>query len=115
MGRDATGAASIGSSASRFQLPLVFVVVAIQTQQLPVAAIGRVVVVIVVSVVDGQFAHVGASELAGAAPADPRVDLQRLFPVAPFALLGGATGFGNDAVQFARITCAHRCRILGKS
>jgi len=85
----------------------VFVVVAVQAQQFPVAAIGRVVVVIVIPVMDGQFTHVGARELAGAAPADPRVDLQRLFPVAPFALLGRAPGFGDDAVQFARVTCAH--------
>jgi hypothetical protein len=40
--------------------------------------------VIVVPVVDGQFAHVGARN-AGAAPTDPRVDLQRLFPIALFA------------------------------
>src|SRR3989442_9497201 len=89
-GLEAAAGGGAASAASRFQVPPVFVVVAVQTQQLPVAAIGRVVVVIVVSVVDGQFAHVGARELSGAAPADPRVDLQRLFPIAPFALLGSA-------------------------
>jgi len=50
---------------------------------------------LLVPVVDGQFAHVGARELAGAAPADPWVDLQRLFPVAAFALLGGTAGIGD--------------------
>ena len=44
---------------------------------------------------------------AGAAPTDPRVDLQRLFPIAPIASLGSATGFSDDAVQFAEVTCAH--------
>jgi hypothetical protein len=50
-------------------------VVAVQAQQLPVAAVGRIVVVIVVAVVDGELAHIGARELAGAAPADPGVYL----------------------------------------
>src|SRR5690606_33805035 len=58
-------------------LPRVLVVVAVHAQQLPVAAIGRVVVVVVVAVVDRQLVHVGAGELARAAPADPRVHLQR--------------------------------------
>src|SRR5260221_4759385 len=80
---------------------------AVHAQQLPVAGVGRVVVVIVVAVVDGQFAHVGARELAGAAPADPGVDLQRLLPVAAFAFLGGAAGVGDDAVELAGVACAH--------
>jgi hypothetical protein len=88
-------------------LSLMFVVVAVQTQQLPIAAIRRVVVVIVVPVVDGQFAQVGARKLAGAAPTDPRIELQRLFPVAPIARLGSATGFSDDAVQFTGMTGIH--------
>ena len=98
MGRDATGAASIGSSASRFQLPLVFVVMAVQAQQLPVAAIGRVVVVIVVPVMNGQLAKVGACELTRAATADPRIDLERLLSVALFARCSSTARLGHDAV-----------------
>src|SRR6266513_5513967 len=85
MGRDATGAASIGSSASRFQLPLVFVVMAVEAQQLPVAAIGQVVVVVVVPVMNGQLTKVGVCEFAAAAATDPRIDLECLLSV---ALLG---------------------------
>src|SRR5499426_118368 len=88
-------------------MPLVFIVVTVQTQQFPVAAIAWIVVVIVVPVVDGEFANVGARELAAAAPADPGIELERLFPIAPLALLSSATGFGDDAVQLARITRAH--------
>jgi hypothetical protein len=33
----------------------VFIVVTVQTQQLPIAAIGRVIVVIVILVVDGKL------------------------------------------------------------
>ena len=52
MGRAAAVAGGIAASASRFQLPLVFIVMAIHAQQFPVASIGRVVVVIVVPVMD---------------------------------------------------------------
>ena len=48
---------------------------------------------------DGQFAQVGARELAGATPADPGVDLQRLFPIAPIALVGGDTIRWNRPVR----------------
>ena len=98
MGRDATGAASIGSIASRFQLPLVFVVMAVQAQQLPVAAIGRVVVVIVVPVMNGQLAKVGAFELTRAATADPRIDLERLLSVTLFALCSSTACLGHYAL-----------------
>src|SRR4249920_4048198 len=56
VGRRAAAGGGAASSAACFQVPLVLVVVAVKTQQLPVAAIGRVVVVIVVPVVDRQFA-----------------------------------------------------------
>src|SRR6266496_6190950 len=61
------------------QLPLVLVVVAIDAQELPIAAVGRVVVVIVIAVMDGKLAHRRAVEFAPAPAADPWVDLQRLF------------------------------------
>src|SRR5512134_613910 len=80
---------------------------AIQAQQFPIAAVGRVVVVIVVAVMDSQFAHICARELTGAAPTDPRVDFQGPFPITLFALLGGATGLGNDAVQLAGVATLH--------
>src|SRR5512143_1820347 len=43
---------------------LVLVVVAVHAQQLPVAAVGRVVVVVAVAMVDGELAHVLVRELA---------------------------------------------------
>src|SRR5688500_15409213 len=65
------------SGAPRFQLALVLVVVAIQAEQLPVAAVGRIVVVVVVAVMDGALAQVLAREFPGATSADPGIDLQR--------------------------------------
>src|SRR5690606_54500 len=76
----------------------VLVVVAIQAQQLPVGAVLRVVVVIVVAVVHGQLAQALAGELAGTAPTDVRVHFQRLVPVAFFTV---ALGVGKDAVELA--------------
>src|SRR5438477_12889914 len=98
MGRDATGAASIGSIASRFQLPLVFVVMAVQARQCPVAAIGRVVVVIVVPVMNSQLAKVGVCEFAAAATADPRIDLERLLSVTLCALCSSTACLGHYAL-----------------
>src|SRR5687768_13278319 len=56
----------------------VLVLVAVDAQELPVAAVGRVVVVVAVPVVHGELAQPLAVELARAARADPRQDLQRL-------------------------------------
>ena len=110
MGGHAT-AGTCAFAGGRFQLTLVFVIVAVQAQQFPVAAVGRIVVVIVIPVVNGQFSQVGARELAGAAPADPGIDLQRLLPVAELARLGRSAGFRHDAVQFAGVTCAHEIEV----
>jgi hypothetical protein len=59
-----------------------------QAQQLPVGTIGRVVVVVVIAVMHGQFAQALARELAGAAAADMWVHFQRFLPVAFFGLGG---------------------------
>src|SRR3954462_10406193 len=106
MGRDAASA-STAPIASRFQSPLVFIVMAIQTQQLPVAAIGWVVVVIVVPMMNGQLTKVSVREFATAATADPRIDLQRLLSIALFARCGSPAGLGHYAIQFAWVFRFH--------
>ncbi len=98
MGRDAAAAASVIPIAARFQLPLVFVVMAVQAQQLPVAAVGRVVVVIMVPVMDSQLTKVGVCEFAAAATADPRIDLECLLSITLFALCRSTAGLGHYAV-----------------
>jgi len=79
----------------------VLVLVAVDAQQLPVAAVGRVVVVVAVAVMHGQLLHVGARELARAAAADPRIQLQRPLAVRSLALLAGAPRLGDQAVEAA--------------
>ena len=67
-------------AAMQFGLTLVFVVVAVDTQQLAVAAVERVAVVVVVAV-EGEFAQVGNDEGARATAAHPRVDLECAFAI----------------------------------
>jgi hypothetical protein len=53
----------------------VLVVVAVDTQQLPVAAIGRIIPVIMVFVMDSQLVEFFTGKLSSAFCADPRDDL----------------------------------------
>ena len=60
------------------------VVVAVDAQQLPVAAVGWIVHVIMVLVMDRQLAQFFAGEIPAAFCADPREDLQGPFSVLYF-------------------------------
>ena len=81
----------------------VLVLVAVNTEQLPVAAVGRVVVVVAVLVVNRELTQALGAELTRAAPADPRQDLERLLAVGAralglcFLLLGDETVHALDA------------------
>src|SRR5699024_5747109 len=74
---------------------------------LPVAAIGRIVVVVVVAVMHRQFPQVGAGELARAAAADPRVHLQGALAVVACALVRSAPGICDDAVEVRLVGGGH--------
>ena len=97
----------IAAAAGGFQLALMLIVVTVQAKQFPVAAIGWVVVVIVVPMMDRQLAQVGAGEFARAAAADPGIDLERLFAIALPARLGVAASLGQYPVELSRIACFH--------
>lgn len=58
-----------------------FVFMAIHTQQFPVAAIGWIIVVVMVPMVDGEFPQVFAIELAATPATDPGIHFECLFPV----------------------------------
>ena len=75
---------------------LMLVVVAVKTEQLPVASVGRVVVVVVVLVMDREFAELLAFEFSAAPGADMRVHLERLLPVVLFPKLPVAPGLGDE-------------------
>src|SRR2546423_92625 len=57
------------------------VLVAVDAQQFPVAAVGRIIVVIAILVMHGELAQALAFELAAAARADAGEDLERLAAV----------------------------------
>jgi hypothetical protein len=55
--------------------------------------------VVVIAVVNRQFAHIGEGELAGATAANPRVDLERALPIAGFPGFARFARIENDAVE----------------
>src|SRR5436190_20410741 len=59
----------------------VLVLVAVDAEQLTVARVGRVVVVVTVLVVHGELAQARGGEFAGAAGADPGEELEGLLAV----------------------------------
>ena len=85
------------------QIPAVLFIVTIETQEFPVATVGRVVVVIVVLVMDRQLAKILRGKFASAPGTNPRVELERLLPIALIPLLLVATGLRNDRVQLVGV------------
>jgi hypothetical protein len=77
----------------------VLVFVAVDAQQLPVAAVGRVVVVVVVPVVDRQFPEPFSRKLPPAAAADPGKELEGPFAVALLPFPAASPRLGDDPVH----------------
>ena len=75
------------------------VLVAIRAQQLPVAAVCRIVIVIAVLVVHFEELQIAVGERAPAHAAYPRKELQRLLTVTGGPALGVAPRFSHDVVQ----------------
>src|SRR5262245_29349597 len=59
----------------------VLVLVAVDAEEFPVAAVGRIVVVVAILVVDGQLAQALRRKFARAAGADPGQELEGLLAV----------------------------------
>jgi hypothetical protein len=71
-------------------IPLVLIVVAVETEQLPVAPVGRIVVVVVVLVMDRELAQLLAVKFASAVRTDPGKHFERLFSIGLLQLSLGA-------------------------
>ena len=54
---------------------------------------------IVVAVVNRQFAHIGEGELAGATAANPRVDLERALPIARIASVARLVRIQHESIE----------------
>ena len=74
---------------------------AIHTQQLPVTAIGRIIVVVVITMMHRQLLQILAREFARATPTNMRVHFQRLFTISQFTLLTGTSRSSHDLIQLA--------------
>ena len=72
----------------------------------PVAAIRRVILVIVIAMMDGKLMQILARELALATAADPRIQFERLLTVGKFALIAVALRVGYN------LNLAGHCWIL---
>jgi hypothetical protein len=70
--------------------------VTIQAQQLPVAAVGRIVVVVVILVVDGKLAKPLSFEFASASSTHGWKQFERLFAIAFHPLLFFAAKLSNE-------------------
>jgi len=72
-------------------IPLVLIVVTVETQQLPVASVGWIVIVVVVLVMNRELAQLLAVKFASAVRTDPREHFERLFPIGLLQLSLGAS------------------------
>ena len=77
----------------------VLVVVAVDAKQLPVAAVKRIVVVVVIAMMDRELAQILPGEFTRTPSADPRIHLQRFRTIAPLALFRLTARFGDDLLQ----------------
>ena len=84
------------------------VVMAVDAEEFPVAAVGRVVVMIVIPVVDRQLAQFPAFEFPGTSGTDMREKFQSLFPVSGLAQLLFLAHPGNDLVVLLVSRLGHK-------
>jgi hypothetical protein len=85
------------------------IIVAVNTQQFPVASVGGIVVMVMVLVVDREFAKPLAFEFAPAAPTDRGEHLESPLSIASHSLFLLAPDFGNElTVSFGHFGRRHR-------
>jgi hypothetical protein len=78
---------------------LVFIIVTVETEQLPITAVRGIVVMIMIPMMHGQLSQVFTREFSCTAPAHPGVHLQRLFAVTLLTILAVTPGIGNNLVK----------------
>jgi len=81
----------------------VFIVVTVETQQLPVAAVGRIVVMVVVFVMDRELAKFSALEFSPAARTDPGKKLECFLPVTLLTLMLAAPGLRDNPLYLVPV------------
>ena len=79
-------------------LSRVLIVVTVETEQLPVAPVGWIVVVVVVLMMDREFAKLFTAKFASAPRTDPGIHLERLRPIGLLPLSLVAPRLGDNLV-----------------
>ena len=85
-------------------IPLMFIVMTVETEQLPVASVGRIVVVVMVFVMNRELTQFLAVKFASAVRTDPWKQFERLLPIGLLYLSLGASCHasleeGGDSVR----------------
>jgi len=75
------------------------IVMTIYTEQLPVAAVRRVVFMVVILMMDREFTEFSACKFPAATGADPRVNPERALPVALLLERSVPPGFCNQFIN----------------
>jgi len=96
-----------------FLVLLVFVVVTIETEKFPVAAIRWVVVMIHILMVNRQFSQVLGAKVATTSAADPGIELEGLIAIAGGALIARLAGTGHDPIKLVEIDVLARKGMSG--
>ena len=83
----------------RHLIPGVLIFVTVDTQQLPVIAVRRIVVVVVILVMDREFSNFSPREFSPAPGTDPRKNLERSLPIGLLPTLLVAPSLGYNLVR----------------
>jgi len=83
----------------RHLIPGVLVFVTVDTQQLPVAAVRRIVVVIVILVMDREFSNLSPREFSPASGTDPRKNLEGSLPIGLLSTLSKSPGLVDNLIR----------------
>ena len=82
------------------QIPGVLLVMALETQQFPIAAVRWIVVVVVILMMDCKLAQSFACEFTAAPSTDVGENLQRSVPISRQPLPSISSSLGNDLIEF---------------
>jgi hypothetical protein len=94
------------------------IIMAVEAEELPIAAVGRIVVVVVVLVMDRKLAQFFAVKFASAVGADPGKESERLlaeglFPLKVIPRCHASLAVGSDSVQRDSTASSGRIPAMG--
>ena len=87
----------------RIQITRMFIIMAVKTQQFPVAAVFRIIIMIVIAMMHRQLMQVLMVEFTTAPATNPGIQFERLFPVGTRTFLILAPRTSDDLVKFILI------------